>query len=159
MRAVRTTVLVAAISLAAGCNEITAPLFRFGDGSLVLDVREQVRIPDLPADPASITGATLQGHNLRLSVEVQGCTGADHGFGLVAGQDFGDSLPLYTVFRLTHRAPSGATCTAVRTVQLTIDIRPIRPYVDGAGGPSALRFALVEPVERLASVPELLYTW
>ncbi|NJN40406.1 MAG: hypothetical protein HC807_05610, partial [Gammaproteobacteria bacterium] len=72
------------------CNEVTAPLFRFGDGSLALDVREQIKLPDLPADPVTIASARLQGHNLMLSVQVQGCAGSDHGFGLVAGRDFGE---------------------------------------------------------------------
>lgn len=159
MFAVRAFSCLAGLSILAGCSDPTGPFFRFGDGNLVLDVRDEVKIPNLPADPVTITAAALDGHELVLTVQIQGCSAADHGFGLVSGKQFGESSPLFTVFRLTHRAPRGSTCAVVRAVVLRIDLRPIRPFVDSAGGPSALRFSLLEPGEHPAAVGALVYSW
>lgn len=148
------TLLVAALSLGAtACSPGTDPTVAPGD-ELVLQVARSFRPGGLPADPARITNARIEGHRLLMTVtHAGGCR--VHAFGVVTGPDFGDSNPPFALFRLAHES-DGDRCEAFITRNLSIDLRPIEAAMRRLGA-SAVRIALAEPGDMIAGVGELIY--
>jgi hypothetical protein len=126
------------------------------EDQLVLQIVPRLEWRTRADHPAAITSAQVEGQTLRLVVEYGGGC-ATHRFALVAGTDFGESLPPYTLLRLAHDG-SGDLCRALVTRQLEVDLSPIVPLVQQNGG-TALRFELVEPGERVSAMGELLVTF
>jgi hypothetical protein len=123
---------------------------------LVLQIVPQLDWRTLADDDVVITAAAVHGRVLELSLQFGGgCR--THRFALVAGTEFGESNPPYTVFRLAHDA-DGDPCDALLQKTLTVDLDPIVPLVQ-QGGVNALRFQLLEPGERPAGVGELLLSF
>ena len=100
----RDCLLVAAFVLATlACSdgaETTAPALTSGD-DLMLQVATASPPGSLPAAPARIEGARIEGHHLMITLSHGGgCR--PHNFGLFTGPDFGASNPPYALFRLAH---------------------------------------------------------
>ena len=125
-----------------------------GAGDLQLQVIDDLAPGDLPDDPARIDRARLVGTTLELDLSYAGGCG-EHAFALVTGTSFRESWPLFTVMRLAHDA-AGDQCEAFIQRTIRVDLSPIVPHVRRAGG-DALRFELIEPGERFASVGELRF--
>ena len=142
-------------ALLFGCSDAAGPSLS-EDEDLVLQILDLREPGELPDDQATITSARVEGRTLHLTVQFGGGCGR-HRFGLVAGTAFGESLPLYTVFRLAHDG-GGDPCDALLTRNLRVDLSPIVPLVQQGGG-TALRFELLEPGEHPSAVGELLLTF
>ncbi|HLB53709.1 MAG TPA: hypothetical protein VJK71_01205 [Gemmatimonadales bacterium] len=141
--------------LLLACSDPAGPSLS-DEPRLVLQIIPGSNWNNLPNDQATITAARIAGSTLHLTVQYGGGCNS-HRFALVAGTSFGESLPLYTMLRLAHDG-SRDPCEALITRQLEVDLSPIVPLVQQAGG-SALRFDVVEPDGRVSSVGELLLTF
>ncbi len=149
----RSLLLVALIGLWAACSAGTDPTVTRSD-DLVLQVARTFKPGRLPADPARITNARIEGHRLLMTVtHAGGCR--EHAFGVVTGPDFGDSNPPYALFRLAHEA-NGDACEALISRTISVDLRPIEAVMRRLGA-RAVRFNLAEPGDKIAGVGELVY--
>jgi hypothetical protein len=148
--------LVSVVLVALACTdgaETTAPALTPGD-DLLLQVATSSPPGRLPAAPARIEGARIEGHHLIITLSHGGgCR--PHNFGLFTGPDFGSSNPPYALFRLAHES-HGDQCEALLRRTLSVDLRPIEAVIRGMGA-SAVRFQLAEPGDVIAGVGELVY--
>jgi hypothetical protein len=103
----------------------------------------------LPADPLEITGATVSGDTLAVTVRYTGgCR--THGFGFVVSGNFTTANPVEASSVLTHDA-AGDACLAAVVGTVRFDLTPVRDHYRSVFGviPGEILFR-IEPGGRTA---------
>jgi hypothetical protein len=119
----------------------------FRDG--LVAIVEDVSTSGWPADPVTITAASIRGDSLHLTLRYGGGCGK-HRFGLLFGSAFLESFPVQVHARVAHDA-GGDMCDALLSSDVAFDLTPLKRHYRTSYGPggATIIIRLSGPSQRL----------